>query len=306
MNKRFSTLLAGLMLASAFSAGAQVKKYESGKSYLIGNNSYVLAVESDVTSGNYGDLSVVAKGSVNSSIQNTKEALWTVSVTEGVSGNAPKFTFINKATGLSLSVDASKADEVTGVIPNEISGSVSEWLNTPLTDNGNTSLPLSPLYSYTKANEVVYFDIDASGQLVIKLGKPSDAQAVNDFAPYEAEVIENLSALDLNIQLQTAPNSEWFNLTFDRDVTTKGNNLFANTSLKAVNGSNVGGVQYLKLIAKDKTVTNADGTTVKRLDGKNAPAYIVVDTAYYAGSEAPVRWLNLLMRILRRKRMTMV
>ena len=286
MNKRFSTLLAGLMLASAFSAGAQVKKYESGKSYLIGNNSYVLAVESDVTSGNYGDLSVVAKGSVNSSIQNTKEALWTVSVTEGVSGNAPKFTFINKATGLSLSVDASKADEVTGVIPNEISGSVSEWLNTPLTDNGNTSLPLSPLYSYTKANEVVYFDIDASGQLVIKLGKPSDAQAVNDFAPYEAEVIENLSALDLNTQLQTAPNSEWFNLTFDRDVTTKGNNLFANTSLKAVNGSNVGGVQYLKLIAKDKTVTNADGTTVKRFDGKNAPAYIVVDTAYYAGSEA--------------------
>ena len=95
-------------------------------------------LSSDVTSGNYGDLSVVAKGSVNSSIQNTEEALWTVSVTEGVSGNAPKFTFINKATGLSLSVDASKANEVTGVIPNEISGSVSEWLNTPLTDNGNT------------------------------------------------------------------------------------------------------------------------------------------------------------------------
>ena len=118
--------------------------------------------------------------------------------------------------------------------------------------------------------------------MVIKLGKPSDAQAVNDFAPYEAEVIENLSALDLNTQLQTAPNSEWFNLTFDRDVTTKGNNLFANTSLKAVNGSNVGGVER----------------TLLHISLLIQPTMLDL--------RLPVRWLNLLMRILRRKRMTMV
>ena len=271
MNKKFSTLLAGLMLASAFSVGAQVKKYENGKSYLIGNGTYVLTVNS--TPGNtYGDLSVTAKSSVNTSIKNTNEALWTVSFTEGVSSNAPKFTFINKATGLTLSVDASKADETTKVIPNEIAGSVSEWLNTPLTDNGNSVLPLSPLYSYTKANEVVYFDIDASNNLVIKLGSPTDAQAVEDFHPYEADIINNLTANDLNTQLQTAE-AGWFNLAFNRDVTTAGNNLFANTSLKAVEQQSISdGTVYVKLKAQ------------KDDDVDKCP-YIVVDTAYYAGSE---------------------
>ena len=282
MNKKFSTLLAGLMLATAFSAGAQVKKYESGKSYLIGNDSYVLTVGSTAGS-NYGELDVIPRSLVNSSIQTTNEALWTVSFTEGVSGNAPKFTFINKATGLALSVDASKADETTKVIPNEIAGSVSEWLNTPLTDNGNSVLPLSPLYSYTKANEVVYFDIDASNNLVIKLGSPTDAQAVGDFRPYEAAIINNLTADDLNTQLQTAPKSEWFNLTFKEDA-TDGNNLFVNTSLQAedatvVNPGTSNEVKYVKLIAKDvKTVTDENGEVLT--------PYIVVDTAYYNGTEA--------------------
>ena len=282
MNKKFSTLLAGLMLATAFSAGAQVKKYESGKSYLIGNDSYVLTVGSTAGS-NYGELDVIPRSLVNSSIQTTNEALWTVSFTEGVSGNAPKFTFINKATGLALSVDASKADETTKVIPNEIAGSVSEWLNTPLTDNGNSVLPLSPLYSYTKANEVVYFDIDASNNLVIKLGSPTDAQAVGDFRPYEAAIINNLTAEDLNTQLQTAPKSEWFNLTFKEDA-TDGNNLFVNTSLQAENATVVNPgtsneVKYVKLIAKDvKTVTDENGEVLT--------PYIVVDTAYYNGTEA--------------------
>ena len=39
MNKKFSTLLVGAMLASAMSVGAQtgVQKYESNKTYLLGD-----------------------------------------------------------------------------------------------------------------------------------------------------------------------------------------------------------------------------------------------------------------------------
>ena len=285
MNKKFSTLLAGLMLASAFTAGAQtaVKKYENGKSYLlsadISGTKYALTVESDATDPDYGKLGVVNQSVVKNTIQSTNEALWTVSFTEGVSGNAPKFTFINKATGLTLSLNTTDENEDGTVDVLKIAGSISEWLNTSMTDNGNNVLVAAPLYSYIEANKVVYLDI-TSGALTAKIGSPDAAARANaKFAPYEAAVIENLTANDLNTQLQTAKEG-WFNLTFNRDVTTAGNNLFANTSLKAVEVENDDETDtdvYVKLIAKDKKVKDANG--------KDVDAYIVVDTAYYAGSE---------------------
>ena len=281
MNKKFSTLLAGLMLATAFSAGAQVKKYENGKSYLLVTKAgqspveYALTVESNATDEqeNYGELKLIEKDEVKNSITSTNEALWTVSFTEGVSGNAPKFTFINKATGLTLSLNTTDKDKDGDVDDLKIAGSISEWLNTSMTDNGDKPLSAAPLYSYIEANKVVYLDITGSA-LTAKIGSPdAAARASAKFAPYEAAVIENLTANDLNTQLQTAKEG-WFNLTFNRDVTTAGNNLFANTSLKA---EQVEGENYVKLIAKDKKVKDANG--------KDVDAYIVVDTAYYAGSE---------------------
>ncbi|HIX86899.1 MAG TPA: hypothetical protein H9848_09890 [Candidatus Parabacteroides intestinigallinarum] len=277
MNKKFSTLLAGIMLASAFTAGAQtaVKKYENGKSYLLSaevkGTKYALTVESDATDPNYGKLSVVDANTVNQSIKSTNEALWTVSFTEGVSGNAPKFTFINKATSLTLSLNTTDENEDDVVDDLKIAGSITEWLNTSMTDNGDDNLVAAPLYSYIEANKVVYLDI-TSGDLTAKIGSPDNAGSAAEFAPYEAAIINNLTAEDLNTQLQTAK-SGWFNLTFNRDVTTAGNNLFANTSLKAEPAS----TNYVKLIAKDKKV--------KDENGKDVDAYIVVDTAYYAGSE---------------------
>ena len=277
MNKKFSTLLAGIMLASAFTAGAQtaVNKYENGKSYLlsaeVSGTKYALTVESDATDPDYGKLSVVNQSTVNQSIQSTNEALWTVSFTEGVSGNAPKFTFINKATGLTLSLNTTDKDKDGEVDDLKIAGSISEWLNTSMTDNGESSLSAAPLYSYIEANKVVYLDI-TNGALTAKIDSPDAAASASAFAPYEAAIINNLTADDLNTQLQTAEDG-WFNLTFNRDVTTAGNNLFANTSLKAKPAS----TNYVSLIAKDKKVKDANG--------KDVDAYIVVDTAYYAGSE---------------------
>ena len=290
MNKKFSTLLAGLMLATAFSAGAQVEKYENGKSYLLVTKAgqspveYALTVESNATDEqeNYGELKLIKKDEVKNSITSTNEALWTVSFTEGVSGNAPKFTFINKATGLTLSLNTTDKDKDGDVDDLKIAGSISEWLNTSMTDNGDSPLSAAPLYSYIEANKVVYFGVDADSEnaLIAKIGSPDDLDGAAKFAPYEAEIINNLTASDLNTQLQTAPKSEWFNLTFNRDVTTAGNNLFANTSLKAVEVENDDETDtdvYVKLIAKDKKVKDANG--------KDVDAYIVVDTAYYAGSE---------------------
>ena len=64
MNKKFSTLMAGLMLASAFSVNAQTEaeKYENGKYYLLGNTTYgYLSVTSDA-GDDYGQLDLVQSG----------------------------------------------------------------------------------------------------------------------------------------------------------------------------------------------------------------------------------------------------
>ena len=61
MNKKISTLLAGVMLASAFSVNAAM---ENGKSYLLKSGSSYLSAETDKTSADYGKL---VYGSLNTS-----------------------------------------------------------------------------------------------------------------------------------------------------------------------------------------------------------------------------------------------
>ena len=69
MNKKFSTLMAGLMLASAFSVSAQgslgiptsIDKYEDGKYYVLGDGNNVLTVVSDA-GPRYGELAMVWQG----------------------------------------------------------------------------------------------------------------------------------------------------------------------------------------------------------------------------------------------------
>ena len=120
MNKKFSTLMAGLMLASAFSvASAQtgttydvVSKYETSKTYYLGFNesssaseaSTVLAVVSNPNASNYGQLILVAPDQLKN-ISAVKAASWNVVFTEPTDGTAPKFTYVNKAPGLTLSLD---------------------------------------------------------------------------------------------------------------------------------------------------------------------------------------------------------
>ena len=141
MNKKFSTLLAGALLMSAFSASAQqtitgaaTGKYEAGKSYLLGNGSVYLTVGTVPGSSTYGQLSV---GTVADELEDVNAALWTVSITPAANGGAPKFTFVNKATGLPLSVDykqgaAWQEDGTLGTAPVSavtLGGAASEWYN---------------------------------------------------------------------------------------------------------------------------------------------------------------------------------
>ena len=97
MNKKFSTLMDSLMLASAFSVSAQVghpigvDKYEDGKYYVLeDNNNNVLSVVYKAGS-NYGELTMTWVGNKPDywNLNTTRSALWKVTVVPGKAGDAP-------------------------------------------------------------------------------------------------------------------------------------------------------------------------------------------------------------------------
>ena len=351
MNKKFSTLMAGLMLASAFSvADAQkvVEKYETSKAYWLGMSGTevtdaskfaisddageVLAVVSNPSHPDYGKLILVKKAEVLSDICAVKAATWTITFTQPTDGTAPKFTYVNKATGLTLSLDpeVANADDPTAYIK----GNSSEWLNTPITnadkDPDKTEyLPFAPLRSFYKANEAVYLvkgaaetDNNLFGtakkngisytSLEVQTSKnTSEFEGGYYVAPVQPMIFP-LNANDLNSQLGkldlsvVSDEQKWFNLYFNQDVTDGAEtNLFAATKLQAHQ-------KTVKILRKDDgdeqaIPTNADGTVDEasldayikagykevdantpyvKLMAKDNKSYIVVDTAYHAGTES--------------------
>ena len=280
MNKKFSTLMAGLMLASAFSvASAQTSsaKYENGKYYMLGDvNGNVIVVNSQAGT-NYGQLTLVdydaTTDGVKGDLAATRNALWKVTVTQGNVGDAPKFTFQNVATGLYLNISSASVDAETGdVLSNPvIAGAYQEWYNGVSTVFAGTDAAAlayegAPLMSYVSENKVLYFAA-ASNTLQVKLGTPADAKDEAKalyIKPYKADIIKNLTAEELNTELLAKATADVFNLTFNKDVTEGAENLFSKTALEAVNATD----GYVRLHVKDT---------------KN---YIVVDTVLHTGSEA--------------------
>ena len=251
MNKKISTLLAGVMLASAFSVNAAM---ENGKSYLLKSGSSYLSAETDKTSADYGKL---VYGSLNTSDLNEVVAgTWKVS-TKTTSG-AVVYTFVNKVTGMTLAVDPTLAKTATNGLSGDVtlgSGTVSEWAF----DASNH------MYSYFKSDSIVFFD--NSGAL--NKGKIADLSAALAVTEDVISTPIPISADDLNTLMWSVDSKDnYFALNMDPEVSKgKANHLTA-TGLQAVSA----GSGYVQLKAKDK-----------KADDKQL--YVVVDTAYYEGTE---------------------
>ncbi|HIX73875.1 MAG TPA: hypothetical protein H9977_02345, partial [Candidatus Parabacteroides intestinipullorum] len=276
MNKKFSTLMAGLMLASAFSVNAADEvaslKYENGKYYLLGNGTNYISVNSEAGE-DFGKLTWEKMPA--DQLLETREALWKVTVTPGNVGDAPKFVFQNVATGLYLNI-AGKSDEPV------IAGSYQEWYNgvsTTFTEGYDGAA----LMSYINANKVVYLalDDDTEPTLIAKEGTPSDGQEQGvKIQPYYANIVKNLTADELNKELLAKATVDVFNLTFNKDVTEGAENLFSKTALVATQMyTDNNGVT-------DATETTGDSKKYVRLHVKDTKNYIVVDTTLHTGSEA--------------------
>ena len=251
MNKKISTLLAGVMLASAFSVNAAM---ENGKSYLLKSGSSYLSAKTDKTSADYGKL---VYGSLNTSdLSEVVAGTWKVS-TKTTSG-AVVYTFVNKVTGMTLAVDPTLAKTATNGLSGDVtlgSGTVSEWAF----DASNH------MYSYFKSDSIVFFDNTGA----LNKGKIADLSAALAVTEDVISTPIPISADDLNTLMWSVDSKDnYFALNMDPEVSKgKANHLTA-TGLQAVSA----GSGYVQLKAKDK-----------KADDKQL--YVVVDTAYYEGTE---------------------
>jgi len=239
------------MLASAFSVNAAM---ENGKSYLLKSGSSYLSAETDKTSADYGKL---VYGSLNTSDLNEVVAgTWKVS-TKTTSG-AVVYTFVNKVTGMTLAVDPTLAKTATNGLSGDVtlgSGTVSEWAF----DASNH------MYSYFKSDSIVFFDNTGA----LNKGKIADLSAALAVTEDVISTPIPISADDLNTLMWSVDSKDnYFALNMDPEVSKgKANHLTA-TGLQAVSA----GSGYVQLKAKDK-----------KADDKQL--YVVVDTAYYEGTE---------------------
>ena len=133
MNKKFSTLVAGVLLASGVGASAQTFNPQvfSSEPEIRQAKYYALGVGSGAT--NVVSVTETADGT---SVTDLNSTLWEIQYSyPNGSASSPDFTFVNKATGIPLQVDPKKAtlfsEGTTYSTSNssyvEMSGSVSTW-----------------------------------------------------------------------------------------------------------------------------------------------------------------------------------
>ena len=256
MKKKITTLLASAMLATAFSAGA----VKVGDQVLLkGGSAYLSVATQTTTAAQFGQVGTV---STLSSLDNLNPATWKISAMKTSLGKTI-YSLENKATGLPLSFDPALAVKTAPATSSVLTlgGSANEWI----VENG-------ALVSYFKSDSVVYIAQNGSSFYLAKDKASNSSHAgalaldinVNDFP---ASVPLDKTAL--NTLLKSVSKEGSFGLTMTPTVSTGEANHLTDTKLEAETGVQNG---YVKLY------------TGKKVDDKKQ--YVVVDTAYYTGTES--------------------
>ncbi|MBP3641879.1 MAG: hypothetical protein J6J40_08630 [Parabacteroides sp.] len=226
MNKKFSTLLAGLALLGAMNANAGDPVTSLKKT---GNGLYQLKADDGV-------LAMTPNGALRleatTTSANLASTLWCVEVIEEGYGKAPIFDFTNKATGQRLDI------QYAGTLLEGLSGSTPTYTDTDSTRVGGevsgwaylnqyTSIPAAEqagktLYSYFKADSVIGLVANNTNIQVTKLAAAdayADAATGNDltkFSLVEADMIR-LQAPEINTILGLQAADKGVALTFTPD-----------------------------------------------------------------------------------------
>ena len=256
MNKKITTLLASAMLATAFSAGA----VKVGDQVLLkGGSAYLSVATQTTTAAQFGQVGTV---STLSSLDNLNPATWKISAMKTSLGKTI-YSLENKATGLPLSFDPALAVKTAPATSSVLTlgGSANEWI----VENG-------ALVSYFKSDSVVYIAQNGSSFYLAKdkASNSSHAGALAlDINVSDFPTSVPLDKTALNTLLKSVSKEGSFGLTMTPTVSTGEANHLTDTKLEAETGVQNG---YVKLY------------TGKKVDDKKQ--YVVVDTAYYTGTES--------------------
>lgn len=265
MNKKFSTLVASLLLVAgsgaytpnaaaavidvnitqgtftptlvtAYDEASKTGGYQVGQSYFLGNGTNFLYVEQTSK--------VLKYGSHISALTQSEESLWTLTAINAPEGAiAPQYTFVNKATGVVLAMDPSKAvavdDKENGV--STLGGSQTEWLQAP--SYRDPADQENAIYAAVKNDDVVAFALKADGETVVlvKMTKGELATEALLVKPYVVGTSDNVFALspnELNTMLGkagvTATKDNFFSLGFAPVATVNGERNIWADDLQAV------------------------------------------------------------------------
>ncbi len=296
MNKKFSTLLAGVALLGAMSANAGNPVTSLQKT---GNGLYQLKAADGV-------LAMTPEGALKleatTESANLASTLWCVEVTEEGYGKAPIFDFTNKATGQRLDIQyagtlleglaektPSYTDVETANDSTRVGGEISGWAYL----NQYTSIPAAEqagktLYSYFKADSVIGLVADGTNIQVKKLGAADaykDAATGTELTRFilqEADMIR-LQAPEINTILGLQAADKGVALTFTPDeqgekvaVANPFNGKNAGKFLaEAISGDN----DYVFVLTADSSYLRVD-TAIVNESGERFRAFKWSDLSY--------------------------
>ena len=339
MNKKFSTLVAGLLLAGAVNAqsldpvasltslglpaavtpspvsqfNGSTGGYEVGKAYVLSDGTDALMVAG--TAGNF----TLTWGTANiTDVESAHKAMWQLREIVAPAGAvAPKYVFVNMYTGTPLALNTAHA--IDGSVPSgttdaTLGGDVIEWLSAPSYKNPTTP---TNIYASLSNDYAVGIAVEPTTRVVYLAKYPKAAVPMNliKIRPYSVSGLA-LSPNDLNtllgkmgteatkdsyFQLNIAPALTADNVFEGIDVqaqavqqyelaynqTTSSTTVVtgAFTSLYPESSKALPGAEYKDLINSDNTVAwknpNPQYVALKTKAGK----YVVVDTAYIAGTD---------------------
>lgn len=276
MNKKFSTLVASLLLVAgsgaytpvyaaaavidvttdvqetvtldavgAYNETSKTGGYQVGKSYFLsGDGSNVLYIALDNKTLGYSDKIKVGNSDkeILKSRLYTDRALWTLTSINAPEGAvAPQYTFVNKATGVVLAMDPSKAvalaDKEKGI--STLGGSQTEWLQAP--SYRDPAAATNAIYAAVKDDEVVAFVEKTDGSVtLVKMAKGdlSNALQVKPYVVKSTANVFTLSPNELNTMLGkagiTATKDNFFSLGFAPVATVNGERNIWADDLQAV------------------------------------------------------------------------
>ena len=204
--------------------------------------------------------------------QEIASSLWCIDVDAYNQGQTPKFDFTNKLHGRVL--DINMDDPALAALPKgnqsaqlQVGGNTAGWAFSTTYANGVETE--KPMFSYFKADSIVYLTVNSSGNVVAQKQGANEAvpSGITKFSLQVPGKV-TLNADDLNTLLGTNPNGKSFKLNFSKVADP---NVFAN-----------------ELVARDTIIS---AVRYQLITNKTTSKYLRVDTAF--NSTTGVKFLQL-------------